>query len=63
MIVELGVAGDANRKIEWLSEARRSFDEFPLLQYVFLFNSIDSEGVWGLDFPTPDWRIKPEMLF
>lgn len=62
MIAELGVAGDSERKIKWLNDAQNVFFKYPKLKYVVLFNSKDTEGVWGENFSTPDWRIDTSML-
>ena len=62
-IVELGVAGDDKRKSDWIRDAKNSFSDFPLLKSILLFNSIDSEGVWGEEFTAPDWRINPAYIF
>lgn len=61
IIAELGVAGETDHKSSWLSDAYEVLDDYPLLEGVIYFNSLNAENAWMGD--TPDWRISPDMLW
>lgn len=62
VIVEMGVAGDADFRSFWLNQAFASFSKYPLLEGVVFFYDKDTPGAWGKDLPTPDWRTKPTVI-
>lgn len=62
LIAEFGVTSSPQFQKEWLQDAYRVFNEYPLLKTVIYFNSKDHEGVWGKDVPTPDWRVDPQVF-
>jgi len=62
IIVELGVAGDPGRKLEWFKGMEKDLSQFKNIKSVLFFNAKDHDGVWGNNLPTPDWRIDDSMI-
>jgi beta-mannanase len=62
MITEMGVSGSDDFSQYWLHQAFLVFDDYPDLATVVFFYSVDSEGVWGEDVPTPDWRVHKDVI-
>src|SRR3989338_756506 len=62
IIAELGVTGDKDFQKSWLINAINSSQKYPLLKTVSYFDAVDSPGVWREKYPTPDWRINPEIF-
>jgi len=58
-IVEFGVTGSMDYQTFWLQEAFETFTVLPSLEYVLFFYAEDTEGSWGEEFGTPDWRTDP----
>ena len=57
VIAELGVAGDAAFKKEWLKDAFSKFSNYPLLSGVVYFNAQNAPTPFSSLLP--DWRIDP----
>jgi len=62
IIVEVGVAGDNERKTKWIKEMYENINKFPLIKSMLFFNAVDHEGAWGKDLSTPDWRITKDLI-
>ncbi len=62
MIVEFGVTGGSYYQHYWLQEAFREFGSIPNIQSVVFFQSSDTDGAWGSDLPTPNWRTDEQLL-
>ena len=62
IIAEFGVTGNQDFQKNWLFDAINSSKKYPLLKTIFYFNSVDSEGVWGDNYATPDWKINPDLF-
>jgi cellulose synthase (UDP-forming) len=58
IIVELGVTGTEEYKTSWIRNALFLSIFYPRLVGAIYFNSEDVASSWGLDLPTPDWRIR-----
>ncbi|MDX1585929.1 MAG: hypothetical protein R3222_04260 [Balneolaceae bacterium] len=56
LITEFGVTGSTDFQVYWLQQAFTSFVDYPLLRGVIFFHARDTEGAWGNQLPTPDWR-------
>ncbi|WP_416799594.1 glycoside hydrolase family 26 protein [Ciceribacter azotifigens] len=59
-IAELGVAGEADYRSDWLRSLYESIleGEFGLLRGVIYFND-EEPHQWPMDYGSPDWRIQP----
>jgi beta-mannanase len=57
LIVECGVMGTRDYQLNWLEQARKDLQSFPLVEALFYFNAKDTPGAWGKGFDTPDWRL------
>ena len=57
VISECGVTGTREYQLGWLSGALQDAVNYPLLKALIYFNAIDTPGVWGKKYVTPDWRI------
>lgn len=62
MITELGISGSGDFENFWLHQAFLALDDYPRLAAVLFFHARDTEGAWGRDFETPDWRVHPESI-
>jgi beta-mannanase len=62
IIVEFGVTGSSDYQTLWLQEAFESFNNFPSIETILFFYTKDTEGSWGKNFETPDWRADPETI-
>ncbi|APZ96410.1 glycoside hydrolase family 26 protein [Fuerstiella marisgermanici] len=62
MITEMGVAGSSDFESFWLHQAFLALDDYPRLTAVIFFYASDTEGAWGKNYPTPDWRVHPEAI-
>lgn len=62
MLTELGVSGSADFESYWLRQAFLQFDDYPDLAGVVFFYAKDSEGAWGENVATPDWRLHPGVI-
>ncbi|EKD96077.1 MAG: beta-mannanase precursor [uncultured bacterium] len=58
MIAEMAVNGSERHKTNWYLKAFNSFNNYPELMTVVLFNSKDVPGAWGAEFPVPDWTFE-----
>ncbi|MEN9389553.1 MAG: hypothetical protein RLY61_637 [Candidatus Parcubacteria bacterium] len=61
-ISEVGVTGTSEYRFQWLTDAKKNFDNYPLLKAFVYFNAVDIEGVWGVDVDTPVWEIEPHVF-
>jgi endoglucanase len=62
IITELGVTGSADFQSFWLRSAVDSLKAYGDLKAVVFYYATDTEGVWGRDVTTPDWRVHPELI-
>lgn len=62
MITELGVSGSADFESFWLHQAFVALQDYPDLAAVVFFYAKDSEGAWGGEVKTPDWRVNPDSI-
>ncbi|OGM13973.1 hypothetical protein A3D84_02580 [Candidatus Woesebacteria bacterium RIFCSPHIGHO2_02_FULL_42_20] len=62
IITEFGVTGDDQFQKEWFLDAVNSSYNYPLLKTISYFNAVDSPEAWGTNYPTPDWKINPELF-
>lgn len=61
MIAELGIAGDADYKRDWMKQITHAAENFPLLRAIVYFNAREPES-WPEDQGKPDWRINPVLF-
>jgi cellulose synthase (UDP-forming) len=62
IIVELGVTGSPDYQTFWLQEAFEYLKRITKVQIVLFFHARDTEGSWGKDIATPDWRTAPQTI-
>lgn len=62
MITELGVSGSPDFESFWLHQAFMALQDYPDLSAVVFFYARDTEGAWGRDLATPDWRVHPDAI-
>ena len=62
MITEFGVSGSVDFEGFWLHQAFLSLDDYRDLVAIVFFYAKDTEGAWGSDVPTPDWRMHPDSI-
>ena len=62
IITELGVVGPPQIQSAWLREALGDINDFPLVQAVIFYNTLDSPENWDPQYAVPDWRIKNETV-
>ncbi len=62
MITELGVSGSPDFESFWLHQAFMRLHDYPELAGVIFFYSRDTEGAWGRNIATPDWRVHPDSI-
>lgn len=62
IIVELGVTGSADYQTFWLQEAFEYLKNSASVEIVLFFYTKDTEGSWGKDVSTPDWRTDPQII-
>jgi beta-mannanase len=62
MIAELGVAGEREHQVGWITDGVRNFGRYPLLRSVVYFNAVDSRAAWPEEFSIPDWRLDLGVL-
>lgn len=62
IITELGVSGSSDFQNYWLRQTFFVFDDYPDLAMVVFFYAADTEGAWGANIKTPDWRVHPDAI-
>jgi len=62
IIVELGVTGSTDYQTFWLQEAFEYLKTSAPVEIVLFFYTKDTEGSWGKDISTPDWRTDPQTI-
>lgn len=62
IITELGVSGSPDFESFWLHQAFMKIRDYPDLAGVVFFYSRDTEGAWGNNIETPDWRVHPDSI-
>jgi endoglucanase len=62
MVAEFGSTRTGADKVDWINDAFASTPDYPLLRTIVFFQGPDTEGVWGDDVSTPNWRIEPSTL-
>jgi len=60
IIAEFGAAGTTEYVQTYLSEAFNSFNNYPLLEGVILFNILQTDDAWG-EGVNPDFRVSPDV--
>ena len=62
IITELGVSGSPDFESFWLHQAFIALQDYPDLYAVVFFYAKDTEGAWGSEVETPDWRVNADSI-